>query len=293
MSRVAVLGLGAMGSRMAARLLKAGHSVTVWNRSAGPADALVESGAVSAPTPRAAAAGCELVITMVYDDAASEAVWLAPDTGALAGLEKGCVGIECSTVSLRHVLRLHDLAQERDLAFLDAPVAGSRPQAEAGELVFMAGGRVDVLETVGAVFLDLGRSAFHAGGPGAGALVKLMVNALLAAQTATLAELLGLAARSGADTATALEIIGATAVASPAIVSGGRAMLAGTFAPAAPVDLIAKDLALALRAGRDVGARLPMVAAGGAVFGTANAAGFGGDNLTGVVKLYRNPVPAG
>lgn len=293
MSRVAVLGLGAMGSRMAARLLAAGHSVTVWNRSAGPVAALVERGAVSAPTPRAAVRGCEFVIAMVYDDTASRAVWLAPYTGALAGMDEGCVGMDCSTLSPPHVLRLHAAAKERKAAFLDAPVAGSRPQAEAGALVFMAGGGAEVFKAAEPVLLDLGRHAFHAGGPGAGALVKLMVNALLATQTATLAELLGFAARAGADVATALEIIEATAVASPAIVSGGKAMLAGAFAPAAPVDLIAKDLALALRAGEDAGARMPMTAAGEAVFETAVAAGFGGDNLTGVVRLYRDPVPAG
>lgn len=293
MSRVAVLGLGAMGSRMAARLLAAGHSVTVWNRSAGPVAALVERGAVSAQTPCAAVAGCEFVVAMVYDDAASQAVWLAPGTGALAGMEEGCVGMDCSTLSPPHVMRLHAMAKERKTAFLDAPVAGSRPQAEAGALVFMAGGSAQALKLAEPVLLDLGRRAFHAGGPGAGALVKLMVNALLATQTATLAELFGFAARSGADVAAALEIIEATAVASPAIVSGGKAMLANSFAPAAPVDLIAKDLALALQAGEDAGARMPMVAAGGSVFETAVAAGLGGDNLTGVVKLYRDRTPAG
>ena len=293
MSRVAVLGLGAMGSRMAARLLAAGHSVTVWNRSAGPVAALVERGAVSAPTPRAAVRECQFVVAMVYDDAASRAVWLAPGTGALAGMDEGCVGMDCSTLSPPHVLRLHAMAREQGIAFLDAPVAGSRPQAEAGELVFMAGGTAEVLKAAEPVLLDLGRRAFHAGGPGAGALVKLMVNALLATQTATLAELLGLAARARADAVVALEIIEATAVASPAIVSGGKAMLAGAFAPAAPVDLIAKDLALALRAGEDAGARMPMAAAGGCVFEAAAVAGLGGDNLTSVVKLYQEPAPVG
>jgi 3-hydroxyisobutyrate dehydrogenase len=291
MTGIAFLGLGAMGSRMALRLLRAGHAVTVWNRTRERTRDLARAGASVAASPRAAVAGCEVVLSMVYDDAASQSVWLDPVDGALAGMEAGSLAVECSTVSPGHVRHLHAAAAARDLAILDAPVAGSRPQAEAGELVFMAGGDAGVFATAAPLFADLGKAAFHVGDAGTGALVKLMVNVLLAAQTATLAELLGLAERAGTDPAAAMSVIEATAVASPAIAAGGRAMLARAFAPAAPVDLIVKDLGLALRAGEGTGSRLPMTAAGVDVFERAARAGFGADNLTGVLKLYAGGGP--
>lgn len=270
--KIAFLGLGAMGSRMAARLVAAGHEVVVWNRSARALP-----GAAVAGTPREAAVGAEMVIATVRDDAASEAVWLGPE-GALAGMGPGALGIECSTVTPDHVRRLHGLGR-----FVDAPMAGSRPQAEAGQLIFLVGGDLANVARAEPVLLAMGATVHHAGACGAGAAVKLMVNTLFATQVAVMAELIGMADRAGIDPARAVEIIGATPVASPAGKGAAAAMLGRGFAPAFPIDLVVKDLAMALASGAD----LPMAAVTAAVFGRAVDAGHASANITGVVQLFR------
>ncbi len=197
-------------------------------------------------------------------------------------MSEGAVGVDCSTVSPGHARALHGAAEQRGVAFLDAPVAGSRPQAEARALIFLAGGVEADVARAEPVLLDMGATVHWAGGAGAGAVVKLMVNTMLATQLATLAEMIGLAVAQGVDPARALDIVGATPVASPAAKGAGAAMLARAFAPAFPIALVAKDLGLAQAAARD----LPMTAAAAAVYAAAISAGRGGDNITGVVQGY-------
>ena len=132
----------------------------------------------------------------------------------------------------------------------------------------------------------MGSTVVHVGPAGAGAVAKLAVNALLAVELATLAEVLGLAARSGTDPARVLEAVGATAVASPSIRAGGAAMLARNFAPAAPVDLLAKDLGIATDLAVTAGAALPLTGAAREVLTGLSRAGFGGDNITALIRPY-------
>ena len=131
MNKIAFLGLGAMGLRMAANLVNAGHSVTVWNRDPAKAAPRAALGAGIAGTPKAAAGGAEIVIAMVRDDEASRRVWLDPETGALGWLGRHAIAVESSTLSVGWVKALAAAAGERGISFLDAPVVGSRPQAEA------------------------------------------------------------------------------------------------------------------------------------------------------------------
>jgi 3-hydroxyisobutyrate dehydrogenase len=140
MSKIAFLGLGAMGSRMAPHLIKAGHDVAVWNRSPAPVAAAVAHGARSPATPREAAEGAEIVFSMLTDDDASKAVWMTADTGALAGLGKDAIAIEASTVSPEWLTSLAAAVETHGATLLDAPVVGSLPQAEAAQLVLLAGG---------------------------------------------------------------------------------------------------------------------------------------------------------
>ena len=123
MSKISVLGLGAMGARMAAHLIKAGHDVTVWNRTADATRPLVAAGATQAQTPREAAAGAAFVVTMVRDDDASRRVWLDPDNGALAGMAAGAVAIESSTLTPGWIRELGHAIAERGVALLEAPVS--------------------------------------------------------------------------------------------------------------------------------------------------------------------------
>ena len=224
---------------------------------------------------------------MVRDDAASRAVWLDADTGALAGMAPGAVGIECSTLTVGQVLAFGDAFTRSGRAFLDAPLAGSRPQAEAGQLIFLVGGPEAALDRVRPLLDVMGGAVHHAGGNGAGAAVKLMVNALFGVQLAAMAELIGFARRTGLDAAKAVEIIGATPVSSPAAKAAAAAMLEGAFAPAFPIDLVAKDFGLVDRSARTADAAMPVSGAAGVVFRRGVECGFGDDNVTGIVKLYR------
>lgn len=287
MTKVAVLGLGAMGSRMAHSLLAAEHEVTVWNRSRAACAPLSAAGATVADTPRAAVAGAAFAIAMVRDDPASQAVWLDPDRGALAGLEPGAVGIDSSTLTVAFVRDLALRFAAAGRGFLDAPVAGSRPQAEAAHLIYLVGGDADVLAQAAPVLRAMGAAVHHAGQTGAGAAVKLAVNALLGVQVAALGEIIGFFERAGLDPARAVEILTATPVCSLAAKGALTSMLADSFAPMFPVELAEKDLGYVLATAAAVHAAMPVAEATHAVLATALARGFGPDHLTAVVRLYR------
>lgn len=279
---VAVLGLGAMGSRLAARLLAAGHAVTVWNRSADAAAPLVAQGAAAAASPRAAVAGAGVVIAMLRDDEASRRVWLAAEDGALAGLPAGCIAIESSTLTLAWVGELAAAMAARGVGFLDAPVAGSRPQAEAGQLIHLVGGEAAVLDAARPVLAALGGAIHHAGAVGQGALLKLAVNTLFAVQVAAMAELVALLRHASPDAARLVDLLGATPVCSPAAKGAAASMLAGGFAPMFPVALVEKDLGYFEAAAPGA---MPVAQAARARFQEAIAAGLGGLHLTAVARL--------
>jgi 3-hydroxyisobutyrate dehydrogenase-like beta-hydroxyacid dehydrogenase len=287
--QIAFLGLGAMGARMAARLLDAGHALTVWNRSDGPVGAFRDRAAVAA-TPREAAAGADLVIAMVTDDGASRAVWTGPD-GALAGLAEGAVAAEMSTLTPGWVREWAGLVAEAGGRPLDAPVSGSRPQAEGATLVVLVGGEGDALEAARPAFEAIGKSVQHVGGTGTGALVKLAVNALMGVGVAAAAELLAALRRSGIDETTAAEVIGATPAAAPVVATAMRLMADRAHDPLFPVELLDKDLRYALHVAAEAGSPAPLVAAARAQFEAAREAGLGGKNMTAVATLYDDRRP--
>jgi 3-hydroxyisobutyrate dehydrogenase len=285
---IAFLGLGAMGARMAANLLKADHALTVWNRTPEAAAPLVRLGAKQAPTPRQATEGADFVFAMLRDDEASRDVWLSPNRGALASLKDGAIAIESSTLTPGWVRQLGSAIAARGAALLEAPVAGSRPQAEAAQLVYFIGGEEEIIKQVRPVLAVMGSTITHVGPLGSGALVKLSTNALLGVQVTVLAELIGLLKRSGADVASALKAIGGTAAWSPAANNLSGGMLSGDFSPQFPVELIEKDFGYAVdTAGSPEAA--PTIAAARGIFQEAIAKGFGGDNMTSVVQLFTKP----
>lgn len=285
MTKIAVLGLGAMGSRMAANLIKAGHAVTVWNRSPAAAEALIAAGARLAATPKDAATGADFVMAMVRDDQASRQVWLDDDTGALAGMSAGAIAIESSTLTAGWIKELGTNAAERSVALLEAPVSGSTPQAEAGQLVYLVGGEAETLARAEPILKTMGSSIQYVGPLGSGALTKLTTNTLLGIQVAVLGELIGMLQHSGADVARVLEAVAATPVWSPVAGRVAGAMQAGNFAPQFPIELIEKDFGYTVEtAGSDAAA--PTIAAARAVFRSGIERGFGKENMTAVVKLF-------
>jgi 3-hydroxyisobutyrate dehydrogenase len=282
---ITFLGLGAMGSRMAANLIKANHSVTAWNRDAKKAEPLLALGAKRASTPKVAAQSADIVISMVRDNEASQKIWTGAE-GAFSGMRKGALAIECSNLTTAHIKSLAATATQHSLRFIDAPLAGSRPQAEAAQLIFFAGGKAEDVEQAEPVLKVMGTAVHHAGDIGSGATVKLMVNALFGIQLAAMAELIGLARHAGIDAAKAVEIMAATPVVSPSTKLASSAMLAGNFAPMFPIELVEKDFSYAMSTAKMNNAEVPLTAVTAAVFAEAALQGLAAENITAVAKRY-------
>jgi len=288
MSNIAFLGLGAMGSRMAAKLIEAGHAVTVWNRNSALASPLVALGAIQSETPCAAAREADFVISMLRDNEASQSVWCNPINGAILGLKANAIAIECSTLSVEWVRALSQTCADKNIVFLDAPVAGSRPQAEASQLIFFVGGEKQSFEKALPIFNLMGSTSHYAGLSGAGASIKLAVNSLFGIQLSTIAELIGLFNVTGIDANQAIDIITSTPVCSPATKLAARAMLAKSFSPMFPIELVRKDFSYAVATAQAYGTELPLTHAAENIFQTAIKKGFGEDNITGISQLYNS-----
>jgi 3-hydroxyisobutyrate dehydrogenase len=287
MKSVAVLGTGAMGSRMARRLLEAGYETVVYNRTAERARALAGDGAVVAATPREAAARADAVIAMVSDDAASRALWLDDRHGAAAGLRRDALAIESSTLTPAWIRELGAALGARDVRFLDAPVVGSRPQADAGALIYLVGGAADHVAAARELLAAMGGAVHHVGPIGSAAVVKLAVNALFACQTAVLAEILGLVRRAGLDVRDTVKVLSTLPVTSPAMQGVGVQIADHSFAPLFPVSLVQKDLHYLLTLARSVDAAAPSCQTVHDLFAGANARGHGGDNISGIAQLFK------
>ncbi len=281
---VAFVGLGAMGARMAGWLLQAGTKLVVYNRSPAPAVALQAKGAVVADSPQQAARDADVLISMVTDDDVARSLLLDEKHGALGALKPGAILVESSTVTPRFIAELDRAAADQGVHLLDAPVAGSRPQAEAGQLIYLVGGPDDILDAVRPLLLHMGGAIHHAGPSGAGAKIKLVVNGLFAAQVAALAESLAFARTVGLDPTTTMDILGALPTTSAGVKGAGGLMLAEKDAPLFPIALVEKDLRYFV--GDRSEAQAPIATSTWNVFQRAAEAGHVDDNLTAVRKLY-------
>jgi 3-hydroxyisobutyrate dehydrogenase-like beta-hydroxyacid dehydrogenase len=280
-ARVAFLGLGAMGQRMARRLADTGVELTVWNRS-GTGSFV---GARHAANVQEAVADAQVVFSMVRDDAASRAVWLGAD-GALSCVRPDAMVIECSTVSPAWITELATAASRASVHLLDAPVVGSRPQAESGGLVFLAGGSLEVVERARPLLNRMGSAVHYVGASPAGSYVKLLVNALFGVQVAALAELLGFAAKAQLDMEMLMKALEGLPVLSPSAKGAAAGMLARRFEAMFPIDLAAKDFHYILKAAADLGSRVPTVRGVSEAFDEGRAQGLENENLTAIAKLY-------
>ena len=286
MKSVAILGLGTMGGGMARRLLGAGVPLAVYNRTAARAEALMPMGARFAATPREAAQGSEVVISMLADDDASRAAWLGPD-GALAGMAPGTVAIECSTISLTWARELAAAAAARGCRSLDAPVTGSKPQAESGELLFLVGGEAAVLDSVREVLAPMSRGVLHLGAAGSGVLMKLINNFVCGVQAASLAEAFATIEACGLDRAQALDVLSNGAPGSPMLRTLRGRMEQQAYAPNFSARLMAKDLTYAIEEARLCGVTLETAAAALALFRTACAEGHAEEDIASIVEPLR------
>ncbi|MGO1120465.1 NAD(P)-dependent oxidoreductase [Rhodovibrionaceae bacterium A322] len=287
MTKIAFLGLGAMGERMAKRLLEAGHEVTLYNRTRSRCQPLVAKGGKCAESPQEAVKRADVVFSMLRDDAACQAVWLAEEGGALAGLNSGCLVLECSTVTPHWIDRLGQAVLQKGGHLLDAPVAGSRPQAEAGQLIFLLGGEKAQVAAASPLLSQLGSKALHVGPLGSGITLKLALNALFALQVAAVGELLPFLQRSGLSASQSSELLGQTPVVSAAAQGAMAQMVSEAFAPLFPIDLVEKDLTCVLQAGAALNQPLPVTAALQQLFRQAKDQGLGDKNISGITLLHR------
>lgn len=286
--RVAFLGLGAMGSRVAHNLLAAGFTLTVFNRSPERAAPLIAAGATAAATPRHATEEADVVLSMLRDDEASREVWLSAETGVHHGLRPGMVAVELSTLTPGWVATLAEALRPAGVAFVDAPVVGTRPQAERGQLIVLAGGDAATLERIRPVLAATASMIHHIGPVGAGSAMKLAVNTLYGVQVAAWAEMLVLLERRGIEADRAVAILNSLPTTSPALQVAGQLMAAASYAPLFPIDLVAKDFGYALALAEAAGASSPLLAAAHRVYADAGARGYGGDNIVGVKQVYES-----
>jgi 3-hydroxyisobutyrate dehydrogenase len=264
MKTIAVLGLGRMGQGIAICLLRRGYRVLVWNRTRAKVAGLLDAGAIWAESPAAAAREATVVIAMVADDIASEAVWLGTE-GALSQMAAGSFVIECSTLSAGHVKRLAAAALERGLIYIDCPVTGLPESAASGQLTLLVGAEQEDLERVGPILRSISGVIRHFGPVGTGTAYKLMINLMGAVQIAALAEGLALAERLGLDREVVIAAVENSAAASPQVVRYARRMAERTFSdhPAFTLGLRLKDATYGVSLAKSTGSpvRLGEVAA--------------------------------
>jgi 3-hydroxyisobutyrate dehydrogenase-like beta-hydroxyacid dehydrogenase len=286
--KVAFFGLGIMGNLMARNVARAGHALTVWNRTRAKADTLAaelaECSVRSAPTPADAARDAEAAITMLADPAALKAVVAGPD-GIFATLGKGALLCDMSTVDPATIGALYRDAKARGIDFVDAPVSGSRKPATDGKLIIMAAGD-DAAVARATPLLSCMGGVRHIGASGAGSSLKLILNSLGAHMMTGYCNALVLAQKFGLDPARAVEVIQAGSFSSP--LYGGKTpkVLARDFSPDFSLALMLKDQELVLATARAQGFDIPSLETIRAEIERAIAAGFGDLDLTALVRLF-------
>ena len=283
---VSILGLGTMGMGMAKNLLKAGFTVHAYNRTRAKAEPLVAEGAHIHETPADAARAADIIIAMLSDDSASRAAWTGPQ-GALGSAKAGTVLIDSSTITPAWVEELGNLAKARDLEFLDAPVTGSKAQAEGKQLNFLVGGDAKALERARPALEAMGQSVIHLGPVGSGARMKLINNFLCGVQIASLAEAMAWIERSGLDREKALNVLNNGAPGSPLLRTVSTRMTNRDYTVNFFLELMAKDLKYADAEAAKSGVELEAARAAAGLFQRAIESGHGQQDMSSVVEALR------
>jgi len=289
---VGFIGLGLMGKPMAQNLLRAGFPLVVWNRTRVKAEDVVRAGAKLAASPRETAAQCDVLITIVSDPPALEDVlWGAH--GALDGLRAGSLLIDSSTVSPEMARRLAGGCANRHVDFLDAPVTGGTWGAEKGELVFMIGGKAEVLERAKPVLEAMGKRFFLLGPNGAGQTMKLGMNLLLALEVNAFAEALALITAAGVPAERLLEVMQSSMGRSPLLDVKAPLILKQEFPATFPLRLMHKDIRLALELAKEYGVALPTGAAAYATYSAVKDSSTDDPDFSAVERFWKKAAASG
>jgi 3-hydroxyisobutyrate dehydrogenase-like beta-hydroxyacid dehydrogenase len=285
MTKIGFIGLGAMGSRIAGRLVN-GHEVYGTNRTQAKAARLIEQGMAWRDTPREVAAEADLIFSMVTDDAALTAITGGPD-GILAGLKAGQIYVDMSTVSPEASRDIADRASKSGASMLDAPVSGSVSAAEEGSLAIMVGGPQDAFRSVEPVFRELGHNVTYVGGNGQGLMLKLAINVTLAAEMLAFSEGVLLAERSGIDPALAASVMNGSAIGSPMLKARAPLMLDLPEQAWFDVRMMHKDIGLARDAARSHHVPVPSAEAAEGVMDRAEELGYGQRDIAAFFEVLK------
>ena len=284
--QIAILGLGTMGMGMAKNLLKAGFTVAAYNRTSAKAAPLGALGARIASTPADAARDADVVISILSDDDVSRKTWTG-EHGALNGAKPGAVLVESSTVTPVWIAEFALLAAERNLHLVDAPVTGSRLQAEGGQLIFLVGADAGILERIRPVLAAMSKEIVLLGPIGSGARMKLINNFLAGVQVASVAEAISWVERSGLDREQALKILCNGAPGSPLINTISARMVAANYEVNFLLSLMRKDLHYAGADAATLGVELRLAKAAEGRFVEAADAGHGDKDMSAVIEPLR------
>jgi len=274
MQRIGFIGIGLMGQHMARRLGEAGHPLTVWNRTAAKATALLSAGAAWADSPKSLAQASDVVITMVTDSGASEQVSCGPD-GVLAGGRAGLVLIDMSSIAPETSRGIAERAQAKAIAMLDAPVTGAPRVAAEGKLGIMVGGARETFEACRPIFQVLGAKIVYAGGHGMGSTLKLVNNLILGVSIHAAAEALVLAVKAGLDPHSVVEITSVGGARTGAMETRGPRMIERDFSPHFSVNNMYKDLSNVAKLADECGVSLPVAGAAREILRAARSQGKG------------------
>jgi 3-hydroxyisobutyrate dehydrogenase len=281
---VGFVGLGIMGSRMAANLARAGHEVAVYNRTTEKAQAWADQhGGRVAATPRDAAEGAAAVITMVVDGPQVDHVLLGDD-GAAHGAAPGTLMIDMSTIAPADARRIGTALAERELAFVDAPVSGSAPKAEDGTLTIMAGGSDADVARARPFFDAMGELILHVGELGQGQTVKVISNAVGATNCATLAQALVVGKAAGVDLPSLVSVLGASSAASYMVTLKAERMLEHDYTPLFRLEHMLKDVAICLSESEAAGAPFPAAALARELYTAAMGRGLADKDFAAVLE---------
>ena len=287
--KLAFLGLGVMGYPMAGHLARAGHDVTVYNRSGAKAEQWVAAhGGRSAATPAAAAAGAQIVMMCVGNDDDVRAVANGP-SGALAGMAPGATLVDHSTASAEVAREIFAAAKAAGVSFLDAPVSGGQAGAENGKLTIMVGGEQAAYAGAEGVLATYARAVTLMGGPGAGQLTKMVNQICIAGLVEGLSEGIHFAMRAGLDPLLVLDVISKGAAQSWQMENRGKTMVADKFDFGFAVDWMRKDLAICLAEARRNGAMLPVTAVVDQLYAHVQARGGGRWDTSSLIRLLNHP----
>jgi len=283
MAKYGFLGLGIMGSAMAANLIRDGHEVTVWNRTADKIAPLLEIGGRQGATPAEVVAASQITFAMVSDPAASRELSFGTD-GVLTVVGPGHDYVEMSTIDDATASEISQAITSRGGRFLEAPVSGTKKPAEDGQLIIMAAGARDLFDDARPAFNAMGKMAVYLGDVGEGARMKHVINAIMAGTMVALAEGVALAEKSGLDVATLLELLDAGVVSSPLLRAKGPQLMSREYPASFPLKHMQKDLRLALALADSVDQPLPATATINQAFLKARTDGHGDEDFSAVLE---------